>query len=181
MNDQALRMTKGLHSGQYTGSVMQQTGRHGIEQFGRQFFPHVRQPGLSGPFCRGPLLQSPVRDPHEATTGRIAGVGPAKAQIQQIFESIPSGTACRTGRINIEAAQVTIRTADPTRHQQVDLKPAQMRVCRGKDRWAELRWNACEGNFRPKAKRQINGAARGRIARVESADIDILCGEGHHG
>ena len=24
--------------------------RHGIAQFGREFFPHVRQPGLSGPF-----------------------------------------------------------------------------------------------------------------------------------
>ena len=108
MNDQALRMTKGLHSGQYTGSVMQQTGRHGIEQFGGQFFPHVRQPVLSGPFCRGPLLQSPVRDLHKTAPGWIAGVGPAEAQIEQIFESIPSGAAFRAGRINIEAAQMTI-------------------------------------------------------------------------
>lgn len=56
-----------------------------------------------------------------------------------------------------------------------------MRVCRGKDRWSEPRRNACEGNFRPKTKRQIDGAARGGVARVESGRIDIRGGEGHHG
>ena len=147
MNDQALGMTKGLHPGQHTGSVMQFAQRHVIAQFGRELFPHVGHPGLSGPFGRGPLLQSPVWDLHKATPGRIAGISPAEAQIQQIFEGIPRRTACRTGRINIEAAQVTIRTADPTRYQQVNFKPAQMGMCRGKDGWSESWRNAREGNF----------------------------------
>lgn len=147
MQDQALRMAKSLHLLQNTGSVMQLARSHGVEQFGDQLFPHVGQPELSGPFGRRPLLQSPIRDLHKATPGRIAGISPAEAQIEKIFERIPAGAAFRARRVHVEAAQMTIGAADPAWRQQVDLKPAQMRVCRGKYRWAEPWRNARESNF----------------------------------
>lgn len=180
VQDQAPCMTKGLHPAHHAGTVAQLARGHGIAQFGRELFPDVGLPDLSRAFGRGPLLQSPVRDLHEAAPGRIAGIGPAEAQIEQIFESIPSGTACRTGRIHIEAAQMAIGAADPAWRQQVDLKPAQMCVGRGKDRGSEPGRDPREGDFGPKTQRQIHGAARGGITRVEIRDIDISGGEGHH-
>lgn len=176
-----MSLAKTLHMSQDGSAIAEMARRSGGRELGDQLRPQVGCPDISGAFGRLLLFQVPVGDMHETLPRRIAGIRPAEAGIEQVFECIPHNTACRTRRVDIEAAQIPVRSRDPARHQKIDLEPAQMRVGRGKYRRSKSGRNACEGDFGPEPHCQIDRAACRRIAPVERGNIDIFGREGYHG
>jgi hypothetical protein len=118
---------------------------------------------------------------HKTAPRRIAGIRPGKTEVEQVFERIPHGTAYRTRRVDIESAQASVGSRDPAGNQKIDLKPAEMRVRRGKDRRSTQGRDAGKGDFGPKAHCQIDRSTCRRIALIERHHIDIVGREGHHG
>jgi hypothetical protein len=127
------------------------------------------------------LFQVPVGDMHKTAPRRIAGIRPGKTEVEQVLERIPHNAACRTRGVDIEAPQRSARSRDPAGNQKIDLKPAKMRMRRGKDWRSTQGRDAGKGNFGPKPHCQIDRTACRRIAPVERGHIDIVGREGHHG
>lgn len=176
-----MSLTKTQYVSQDSSAIAEMTRRSRGRELGDQVRSQVGRPGFSGAFGRPLLFQVPVGDMHETAPRRIAGIGPAETVVQQVLERIPHGAACRTRRVDIEAPQGPVGSRDPARCQKIDLKPAQMRMCRGKDRRSTQRRDAGKADFGPKPHRQIDRAACRRIAAVERGDIDIFGRERHHG
>jgi hypothetical protein len=127
------------------------------------------------------LFYVPVGNLNETAPYRIAGISPAETEVEQIFEGVPHGAACRAGRIYIEAAQGPVGPRNPARHCQINLEPAEMRVGRGKYRRSKLGRDAGKGDFAPKTHGKIDRTASRRITRVERGHIDILGMERQNG
>lgn len=181
MQDQSVSLTKTQYVSQDGSAIAEMTHRSRGRELGDQVRSQVGRPGFSGAFGRPLLFLVPVGDMHETAPRRIAGIRPGKTEVEQVLERIPHGAACRTRGGDIERPQGPVGSRDPAGNQEIDLKPAQMRVRRGKYRWSKPRRDAGKGDFGPKPHGQIDRAACGRIAAVERGDIDIFGREGHHG
>lgn len=112
-----MSLAKTLHMIQDCGAIAEMARRSGGGKLGDQLRPQVRCPDVSGAFGRLLLFQMPVGDMHQTQPRRIAGIRPAETDVQQVLECIPHRAACRTRRVDIEAAQGPVGSRDPAGHQ----------------------------------------------------------------
>jgi hypothetical protein len=117
MQDQSVSLAKTLHMIQDRGEIAEMARRGGGRELGDQLRSQVGRPDFSGAFGRFLLFHVPVGGLHKTAPRRIAGIRPAETVVHQVLERIPHGAACRTRRVDIEAAQGPVGSRDPARHQ----------------------------------------------------------------
>lgn len=99
---------KTLHVIQDGSAAKEMARRSGGRELGDQVRPQVGCPDVSGAFGRLLLFHVPVGGLQEAPPCRIAGIRPAETVVQQVLERIPKFSACRAGRVDIEAPQGSV-------------------------------------------------------------------------